>query len=93
MLEDLFESTSEFTPRDAFLFAFDDAIKATVQSLTDIGLDDKSIWAAFSEALDLCHKTAVEVDGEGPMRAKARSKFSGRTDSSKMAESGAACRS
>jgi hypothetical protein len=72
MLEDLLKPTSEFTPRDAFLIAFDDAIAAAVQSLTEIGLEDRSIWSAFSEALELFHKTAVDVGRGSAGRAEAQ---------------------
>ena len=64
MSAELFDDSEQLTPREAFLFAFDSAIRATVQTLTDVGLDEVSIWAAFSEALKLFHNSAVVVEGE-----------------------------
>jgi hypothetical protein len=58
------ENSCQFTPRQAFLFAFDEATKATVQSLSEVGMDAESIWEAFSEALALFHKSAVAVEHE-----------------------------
>jgi len=62
LIANLFEHSFEFTPRDAFLYAIDDAIKATFESLTAVGLDEESIWMAFSEALELFHNGAVAVE-------------------------------
>ena len=64
MANDLLDHSSEFTPEVAFLYAFDDAVKATVRSLTDLGLDEESIWKAFTKAIDLFHKSSLAVERE-----------------------------
>ena len=64
MRSDLFEQTNDLTPRQMFLYAFDDAIRATVKSLSDIGLDQEAIWTAFSDSLDLIYKNAAAVQSE-----------------------------
>jgi hypothetical protein len=68
---DLLEQSPEFTPAQAFLCAVDEAIKATVRSLQDVGLDEESIWNAFSAAMDLLHHSAMAVDRE-PFRGDLR---------------------
>jgi hypothetical protein len=64
MPANLFEHSCEVAPREAFLYAFDDAIKGTFRFLTDVGLNEESIWTAFSEALELFHTGAAAVDRE-----------------------------
>jgi len=64
MSDPLFDRTSELTPRDAFVCAFDEAIQSTVKTLTEVGLDSDSIWNAFSQALELFSQSAAAVERE-----------------------------
>ncbi|HUB24826.1 MAG TPA: hypothetical protein VL992_05300 [Tepidisphaeraceae bacterium] len=64
MCDDGHDDSREFTPEEVFLYGFDHAIRATVRSLTDIGLDEESIWIAFSKVIALFHTSAVAVECE-----------------------------
>jgi hypothetical protein len=62
MASDLFDGDQELTPQEAFLYALDDAIGATVQCLSAAGVEQEDIWSAFRQAIVAMTKAAADVD-------------------------------
>jgi len=59
---DSIDPDKEFTPSQAFMYALDDAIVATVLCLAATGMSDKLIWSAFRQAIKLVSEAAREID-------------------------------
>jgi hypothetical protein len=72
MQADLLDRSGPLLPCEAFLTAFDEAMRSTVHALATAGLDDESIWTAFSEALDLFHRSTLAVERETLFNDSAR---------------------
>ncbi len=55
----------EFTPEDAFLCAFDEAVGITIKCLVAAGVDDETMWSAFRKAVAYMNERTTDVQSAG----------------------------